>query len=43
MGIEPIKQRVMMDEALEVIVRLLKGETVTAKTDWFELVEGRCS
>src|SRR5580698_5595764 len=41
MGIQPIKQRDMMDQALEVIVRLLKGETVTAKTDWFELNEAR--
>ncbi len=41
MGIEPIKQRDMMDEALEVIVRLLKGETVSTKTDWFELNEAR--
>jgi limonene 1,2-monooxygenase len=41
MGIQPIKQRDMMDEALDVIVRLLKGETVSAKTDWFELVEAR--
>jgi limonene 1,2-monooxygenase len=41
MGIQPIKQRDMMDEALAVIVRLLKGETVTHKSDWFELVEAR--
>jgi limonene 1,2-monooxygenase len=41
MGIQPIKQRDMMDEALEVIVRLLRGETVTHKTDWFELNEAR--
>jgi limonene 1,2-monooxygenase len=41
MGIAPIKQRDMMDEALDVIVRLLRGETVTAKTDWFELSEAR--
>jgi limonene 1,2-monooxygenase len=41
MGIEPVKQRDMMDEALDVIVRLLKGETVTHKTDWFELNEAR--
>jgi limonene 1,2-monooxygenase len=41
MGIEPIRQRDMMDEALDVIVRLLKGETVTQKTDWFELNEAR--
>ena len=41
MGIQPIKQRDMMDEALAVIVRLLKGETVTHKSDWFELVDAR--
>ena len=41
MGIQPIKQRDMMEEALEVIVRLLKGETVTHKSDWFELNEAR--
>ncbi|HEX4196616.1 MAG TPA: LLM class flavin-dependent oxidoreductase [Caulobacteraceae bacterium] len=41
MGIEPVRQRDMMDEALDVIVRLLKGETVTHKTDWFELNEAR--
>ncbi len=41
MGIQPIKQRDMMDEALDVILKLLKGETVTQKSDWFELVEAR--
>jgi limonene 1,2-monooxygenase len=41
MGIAPMKQRDMMDEALEVIVRLLRGETVTHKADWFELSEAR--
>src|SRR5277367_5127134 len=41
MGIAPAKQRDMMDEALEVIVRLLRGETVTHKADWFELAEAR--
>ena len=41
MGIAPIKQRDMMDEALEAIVKLLRGETVTMKTDWFELAEAR--
>ena len=41
MGIAPIKQRDMMDEALDAIVRLLRGETVTMKTDWFELAEAR--
>ena len=28
-----------MDEALACIVRLLRGETVTHKSDWFELCE----
>lgn len=41
MGIEVAKQRDMMDEALDVIVPLLKGETVTAKTDWFTLNDAR--
>ena len=41
MGIAPMKQRDMMDEALDVIVRLLRGETVTHKSDWFELSEAR--
>ena len=33
MGIEVSKQRDMMDQAIDVIVRLMRGETVTAKTD----------
>lgn len=41
MGIEVAKQRDMMDEALDVIVPLLRGETVTKKTDWFTLNEAR--
>jgi len=41
MGIAPMKQRDMMDEALEAIVKLLRGETVTMKTDWFELADAR--
>jgi limonene 1,2-monooxygenase len=41
MGINVQKQRDMMDEALDVIVPLLRGETVTRKTDWFELREAR--
>jgi limonene 1,2-monooxygenase len=40
-GIKPADQRRMMNESLDVIVRLLHGETVTAKTDWFNLVEAR--
>jgi len=40
-GIQPADQRRMMNEALDVVVRLLNGETVTAKTDWFNVVEAR--
>lgn len=36
-GIEPSTQRARMEEALDVIVRLFRGETVTAKTEWFTL------
>lgn len=39
LGIEPSEQRRMMEESLEVIVRLLRGEVVTKKTDWFDLQE----
>jgi limonene 1,2-monooxygenase len=41
MGIETAKVRDMMDEAIEPLVRLLRGETVTTKTDWFKLQEAR--
>jgi limonene 1,2-monooxygenase len=41
MGIEPTLQRDMMDQSLAVLVRLLRGETVTHKTDWFTLQDAR--
>ncbi len=41
MGIDPVKQRDMMLESIEVLVPLLRGETVTRKTEWFELNEAR--
>ena len=41
MGIPVARQRDRMDEALDVIVPLLRGETVTKKTDWFEVNEAR--
>ncbi|HEY2706549.1 MAG TPA: LLM class flavin-dependent oxidoreductase [Caulobacteraceae bacterium] len=41
MGIPIAKQRDMMDESLAVIVRLLRGEEVTHKADWFELNRAR--
>ncbi len=41
MGIDIAKQRDMMDEALDAIVKLLRGETVTQKTAWFTLDNAR--
>jgi len=40
-GIDATELRPRMEEALEVIVALLAGETVTHKGSWFELVEAR--
>ena len=37
MGIDPANQRRMMNESLDVLIPLLDGETVTMKTDWFDL------
>jgi limonene 1,2-monooxygenase len=42
MGVDPADLRRRMDESLDCIVRLLNGETVTHKTDWFTLREARC-
>ncbi len=42
MGIDPARQRDMMEEALEAILLLLAGDApVTMKTDWFTLVDAR--
>ncbi len=40
-GINPADQRRMMNEGLDVIVALMKGETVTRKSDWFTLDDAR--
>src|ERR1700738_2071179 len=40
-GIDPGDQRRMMNEALEVIIPLLRGETVNRKTEWFNLTEAQ--
>ncbi len=40
-GVPVSEQRRMMNESLDVIVRLLRGETVTHRTDWFDLNEAR--
>lgn len=42
MGIDPSTQRERMVEAIEVILRLFKGERVTHKTDWFTLKDATC-
>ena len=40
LGIEPTRQRSIMDEALGIIIRLLtEEEPITYKSDWFELHE----
>jgi limonene 1,2-monooxygenase len=41
MGIDPAKQRDMMEESLQAILLLLAGETVSMETEWFKLVKAR--
>jgi limonene 1,2-monooxygenase len=42
MGIDPARQRDMMEESLEAILLLLAGDQpVTCETDWFKLVKAR--
>ena len=41
LGIDALTQRQRMDEALGVIMRLFRGETVTHESDWFTLREAR--
>ncbi|PZU83943.1 MAG: LLM class flavin-dependent oxidoreductase [Shinella sp.] len=41
LGIDPQKSRERMEEALGVIIRLLQGEIVTHKSDWFELKDAQ--
>jgi len=36
-GVDPAAQRRMMNDSLDVIVALMRGESVTRKTDWFDL------
>jgi len=42
-GIAPSELRPRMEESLDCVVALLRGETVTRKTSWFELNEARLS
>ncbi|MFV8052593.1 LLM class flavin-dependent oxidoreductase [Mycobacterium sp. 48b] len=41
MGINPVDQRRMQGEALEAVLRLLRGEVVDMETDWFTLRDAR--
>ena len=41
LGIDPADQRRRMNESIDVIMRLMQGETVTAESDWFRLQEAR--
>lgn len=41
LGLDQSEQRRMQNEALEVIIPLLRGETVSRDTDWFKLRDGR--
>ena len=41
MGLDPVRNRSKMDEALGVIVRLLAGEVVTHHADWFTLQDAQ--
>ena len=41
LGIQVSEQRRMMEESFDVIMALFRGETVTAKTDWFTVDGGR--
>jgi limonene 1,2-monooxygenase len=40
-AIRPADQRPRMMQGIEAVTRLLRGEVVTMKTDWFELQEAR--
>src|SRR5262249_24170482 len=40
-GITAADQRRMMNESLDVIMRLMKGEIVTEKTDWYSLADAQ--
>ncbi len=40
-GIDPGDQRQMMEELFDIVVRLMKGETVNKKTDWFNITDAK--
>jgi limonene 1,2-monooxygenase len=40
-GIDPADQRRMMNESLDIQIALMRGESVTRKSDWFDLQDAR--
>jgi limonene 1,2-monooxygenase len=42
MGRDPMRVRGMMEESLDVLLPLLRGEIVNRATDWFVLKDARC-
>src|SRR5438046_778912 len=40
-GIDPSGQRRMMEESFDVVVRLMRGELVSKKTDWFNITDAQ--
>ena len=42
-GVPVSKSRTRMEEAIKAIIPLLRGESVTMKTDWFDLTDARIS
>src|SRR5262249_45584423 len=41
LGLDPFRTRPMLEEALKVMVALLRGERVTHESDWFQLVDAK--
>src|SRR5271155_3771547 len=41
LGIDPLQQRDRMMQALDVILRLFRGESVTETTEWYTLKEAK--
>ena len=41
LGIDPATQRRRLDEAVDVILALLRGETVNCETDWFSCTDAK--
>lgn len=41
LGIDPTQQRDMMAQAVEALLPLLRGDTVTMRSEWFDLCEAR--